>query len=62
MIPNLGAAAHYGSRKRGDAKSAFFIDVLLQVVPQIFIFNLAGVPPIFFRPEGCHKPKTVEKH
>ncbi len=64
VIPNRGAAAHYGAEKRcqGCRQISLFIDVLLQVVPQIFIFNLAGVPPIFFRHEGYDEPKKVEKH
>jgi hypothetical protein len=37
--------------------SAFFIDVLVHGVPQIVIFNQAGVPPNFLRPRGCREPK-----
>jgi hypothetical protein len=41
----------------------FLIDVLLQMMPQIVILNqLRVLPSLFYRPEGYHEPKKVEKH
>jgi hypothetical protein len=52
VIPNQRAAAHWGAVKRCQGcrqiwNCYLFIDVLVQRVPQIVIFNPAEVPPIF---------------
>ncbi len=56
VISNRGAAAHKGAAKNGIY--CLFIDVVLDRVPQIVIFNWFRMAPNFFRHIGCREPKV----